>query len=113
MTIIYTHQKSKKRKPNAKQRQLAADWDELMKKYEPKKPVRNLKKVSKLPKLAIPEDRNPYNVPSLNSGHYDTFKKSNKTYTGDKMLGIGTLHKSNAVPVFSKEQAEDQANMRR
>lgn len=113
MTIIYTNQKSKKRKLNAKQRQLAADWDELMKKYEPKKPVKKLKRVSKLPKLAIPEDRNPYNVPSLNSNHYDTFKKDNKTYTGDKMLGIGTLHKSNAVPVFSKEQAEEQATMRR
>lgn len=113
MTIIHTYQKSKKRKPNAKQRQLSADWDELMKKYEPKKPVRNLKPQNKLPKLSIPEDRNPYNVPSLNSVHYDTFKKDNKKYTGDNLLGIGTLHKSNAVPVFSKEQAQDQATMRR
>jgi len=29
------------------------------------------------------------------------------------MLGIGTLHKSNAVPIFSQEEAEDQATMRR
>ena len=35
------------------------------------------------------------------------------TYTGDKMLGIGTLHKSNAVPIFSDSDAKDQANMRR
>ena len=34
-------------------------------------------------------------------------------YTGDKVKGIGTLHKSNAVPVFSEEEAKDQANMRR
>lgn len=113
MTIIYTNQKSKKRKPNAKQRQLASDWEELMKKYEPKKPLKKPKQASSIPKLTIPEGRNPYNIPSLNSKHYDTFKKDNKTYTGDKMLGIGTLHKSNAVPVFSKEQAEDQAAMRR
>ncbi len=113
MTIIYTYQKSKKRKPNAKQRQLAADWEDLLKKYEPQKPIKKSKRVTKLPKLDIPEDRNPYKVPSLNSNHYDTFKKGNKTYTGDKMLGIGTLHKSNAVPVFSKEQAQDQATMRR
>jgi hypothetical protein len=34
-------------------------------------------------------------------------------YTGDKMKGIGTLHKSNAVPIFTDEEAKDQANMRR
>jgi hypothetical protein len=33
--LIYTHQKSKKRKPTAKQRQLQADWEALIKKYEP------------------------------------------------------------------------------
>ena len=27
------------------------------------------------------------------------------------MKGIGTLHKSNAVPIFSNEEAKDQANM--
>jgi hypothetical protein len=27
--------------------------------------------------------------------------------------GIGTMHKSNAVPVFSDEQAQDIAKMRR
>jgi len=36
-----------------------------------------------------------------------------KVYTGDKMKGIGTLHKSNAVPIFTDEEAKDQANMRR
>ena len=36
-----------------------------------------------------------------------------KTYSGTKILGIGTMHKSNAVPVFSQEEAEDIAKMRR
>ena len=36
-----------------------------------------------------------------------------KVYTGTKILGIGTLHKSNAVPVFSDEEAQDIARMRR
>jgi hypothetical protein len=39
--------------------------------------------------------------------------RTKKVYTGDKMLGIGTLHKSNAVPVFSQEEALDMAKMRR
>ena len=34
-------------------------------------------------------------------------------YTGVRMLGIGQLHKSNAVPVFSQDEATDLARMRR
>ena len=35
--IIYTYQKSKKRKINAKQRELKESWEELVKKTAPKK----------------------------------------------------------------------------
>jgi hypothetical protein len=52
--------------------------------------------------------------PSLNSGLGTCTKPVHgKVYTGDKMKGIGTLHKSNAVPIFTNEEAIDQANMRR
>ena len=34
-------------------------------------------------------------------------------YTGTKILGIGTMHKSNAVPIFSNEEAQDISKMRR
>lgn len=36
-----------------------------------------------------------------------------KVYTGTKIKGIGTLHKSNAVPIFTDEEARDIAHMRR
>lgn len=36
-----------------------------------------------------------------------------KTYTGTKVKGIATMHKSNAVPVFTDEEAIDIARMRR
>jgi hypothetical protein len=36
-----------------------------------------------------------------------------KIYTGTKVMGIATMHKSNAVPVFSDEEAVDIAKMRR
>ena len=36
-----------------------------------------------------------------------------KVYTGDKVKGIATMHKSNAVPVFSDEEAIDISRMRR
>lgn len=40
-------------------------------------------------------------------------KKQEKKYTGDKLIGIGTMHKSNMVPIFKAEDAKDIANMRR
>lgn len=39
--------------------------------------------------------------------------KPSPTYTGTKIKGIGTMHKSNAVPVFSDEEAKDISRMRR
>lgn len=42
-----------------------------------------------------------------------TAKPDSKTYTGTYIIGISTTHKSNAVPVTSKEQATDISRMRR
>ena len=36
-----------------------------------------------------------------------------KVYTGTMVKGIATMHKSNAVPVFSNEEAVDISKMRR
>jgi len=41
-------------------------------------------------------------------------KRESMVYTGEqKLLGIATLHKSNMVPVFARQDAEDIAKMRR
>jgi hypothetical protein len=40
-------------------------------------------------------------------------RPADKVYTGTAMKGIGVLHKSNSVPVFSDEEAVDIARMRR
>jgi hypothetical protein len=40
-------------------------------------------------------------------------KPEEKVYTGTKLLGIATMHKSNMVPVFKAEDAADIASMRR
>ena len=46
--------------------------------------------------------------------HPSMAKKEAKVYNGErKLLGIATMHKSNMVPVFDKESAEDIAKMRR
>lgn len=111
--IIYTYQKSKKKKPNAKQRELQNSWQDLLNKY---KPMGKLKSVSKTVSLEKPPAiRQTPKYQSLNGG-VDTApatKKEKPIYTGTEMLGIGTLHKSNAVPIFNSEEARDQASMRR
>ena len=40
-------------------------------------------------------------------------KKPEKVYTGTEIIGIGQMHKSNAVPIRRKEDAKSIANMRR
>lgn len=42
------------------------------------------------------------------------FKKSNNVYTGDEIMGVATLHKSNAVPVRKgTDNAKEISRMRR
>ena len=52
-------------------------------------------------------------IPSLDTGRGVAVKKEVQQYTGTAMLGIGQLHKSNSIPVFSKEDAVDISKMRR
>ena len=40
-------------------------------------------------------------------------KPEPKVYTGDEIIGIAQMHKSNAVPIRRKKDAIDTANMRR
>lgn len=49
---------------------------------------------------------------TANSGQAAT-KVASTLYTGTKMLGIATLHKSVAVPVFEAQDAIDISQMRR
>jgi hypothetical protein len=114
--IIHGHLgKSKKRKPTAKQRELDAAWENLVKKYAPKKPIAKTKDEGFSYSLGKPARRETPYIPSLNGGveSGSATKKQSPIYTGTKVKGIGTMHKSNAVPIFSDEEARDIATMRR
>ena len=63
--------------------------------------------------LKIPDDRNPYKIKSLNSEAGYASKKPIQQYTGDAMIGISVLHKSNGIPVFRNEDVKDISKMRR
>jgi hypothetical protein len=60
-----------------------------------------------------PYRRPTQHIPSLGTGIGNGLKKQNQQYTGTLIKGIATMHKSNAVPILSKEEAISVANMRR
>ena len=64
-------------------------------------------------RVVVDPRRLTHNIPSLDTGKGLAAKKEVQQYTGTAMLGIGQLHKSNAIPVFSKEDAVDISKMRR
>jgi hypothetical protein len=62
--------------------------------------------------LTIPEGRSTRHIPSRDTGGNAT-RAAPKVYTGTKVKGIATMHKSNAVPVFSDQEAVEISSMRR
>lgn len=102
-----------------KARDLADSWQELLKKYDvpktsPKsKYIKNDQPLSSGYKLTAPPGREKTYIPSLNSGLGVATMAAKKVYTGTKVKGIATMHKSNAVPVFSDEEAVEISRMRR
>jgi hypothetical protein len=100
-----------------KARELDASWKELQKKWqveeEEKKRSRALKAPTLVYSLPIPEGRSTKHIKSLDTGGGVATLAPAKVYTGTKVKGIATMHKSNAVPVFSDEEAVDISRMRR
>ena len=62
---------------------------------------------------AILNLRQPTKYPSRDTMRGDTNKPETQSYSGNNMIGISTMHKSNSVPVFSKDEAINIATMRR
>jgi hypothetical protein len=98
-------------------RELEASWQDLLKRQgveaEEKKRARAMKAPPLDYKLSTPVGRtNTHHIPSLNTGGNATLAPA-KVYTGTKVKGIATMHKSNAVPVFSDEEAVEISRMRR
>lgn len=96
-----------------------AEWDRKLVEFErmaprfstgpynaPKKSITDF-----IPKTPPGRETNP--VPSQDTGWVTCVKVQDKEYTGTKIKGIGTMHKSNAVPVFTDDEAKDISKMRR
>jgi hypothetical protein len=100
-----------------KARELDAEWKELQKRWgveaADKKRTRAMAAEPYVSPKPTYRGADAARIPSRDSGHGNATLKPTPVYTGDKMIGIGQLHKSNAVPVFRAEDAEDIARMRR
>jgi hypothetical protein len=101
-----------------KARELDASWKELQAKWgveaEQKRQRRAMSAPSLDYKLSAPVGRTTSNhIPSRNTGDGIAAAKTAPQYTGTKMKGIGVMHKSNSVPIFSDEEAVAIATMRR
>jgi hypothetical protein len=110
--MIYAYQK--KSKPKLRPKKERDEYQAWLDKHGVGKKTKTVESPSFSYNLNVPVGRSDSrHIPSLNSGEGNTNMQTKKVYTGNKMLGIGTLHKSNAVPVFSQEEALDMAKMRR
>jgi hypothetical protein len=102
-----------------KAREQAESWEALQKKWaveaddKKRKRAMGAETLSSSYSLKIPEGRNTTaHIKSRDTGGNAVLKPS-PVYTGTKVKGIATMHKSNAVPVFSDEEAVDISKMRR
>lgn len=98
----------------AKQQYLALEQEWLQKQQSWTKLSKVVDRpVVKVKSLAV-EQTKAASIPSLNSWVTGAVSsKPNPVYTGSAVLGISVLHKSNGVPVFSREDAIDISKMRR
>ena len=98
-------------------RELEQSWRDLLKRQgveaEEKKRARAMKAPALDYRLTTPPGRTTStHIPSRDTGGNATLAPA-KVYTGTKVRGIATMHKSNAVPVFSDEEAVEISRMRR
>jgi hypothetical protein len=104
-----------------KSEQLDKDWKDLLKRQgielEEKKRKRAMSAETLSSSgygLKIPVDRNTTaHIKSLPFTGGACTVPAPKVYTGTMVKGIATMHKSNAVPVFSDQEAVDISKMRR
>lgn len=100
-----------------KARENAEAWQDLLKRYGIEQEEKRKKRAMSAPTLKSPpptyRGSDQPKIPSLPFTGGPCTKPEQKVYTGTKIKGIGTMHKSNAVPIFSDEEAVDIAKMRR
>ena len=109
--IVYVNTVSKKRKskkPTTKQLALRQSWAQILAKYDTPATYK-----SSQPKVDSTPIRHTTEASSLITMAGNCNKPQDKVYTGNAIIGLSTMHKSNIVPVFSQAEAIAHAKMRR
>jgi hypothetical protein len=101
-----------------KARMNAESWQALLDKYEIKDAATKVRPTARVATTsgyspAHDPKRSTRHIPSLDTGQGLAARPADKVYTGDAMLGVSVLHKSNGIPVFRQEDAIDISKMRR
>lgn len=110
--IIYSNQVSRKTNKQKAKQKLA--WETYLKSNGVQK-----KAAKFVPMKAVliapvrPGSMDYKSIPSVQGKTGNAVMPPKKQYTGDNIIGIATMHKSNLVPIFSNEEAIDVARMRR
>ena len=100
-------------------RALAEEWKLMQKKWGVEIDDTKRKRAMAAEIYSPPVSSNPRgvtnkNIQSLNDKITGAVSsKPAPVYTGTKVIGIGTMHKSNAVPIFSDDEAKEISTMRR
>lgn len=93
------------------------DFDDYVAYTQGNTPKRKTTEKAKTYAPSEPYVRNTTQYPSLSTSDSipgACVRKETPTYTGDLIVGIGTMHKSNLVPIMrGTKQAEEIAKMRR
>jgi hypothetical protein len=114
--------KGKKKWPSAEAKrqaeQLNQEWQELKKRHNIEQEDKRRKRAlaapvwtDTTPKHRGADDPKPKSLNTWVTGAVNI--RQTPQYTGTKIIGIGTMHKSNAVPIFSDQEAIDISRMRR
>jgi len=97
--------------------ELEAKWQDLLKRQGIEQEERSKKRALTSAPLVYnpgpPPGRETVHINSLESTWAPCVQTPNPVYTGGKIIGIGQLHKSNSVPVFSDKEAKEISSMRR
>jgi len=119
MPVYFTTTSFKKRKKqkfaNAAAAKLSRDnqesWKKLLLSHDVRKVSKNIKSDQRKPVSYRGSDLPK--IPSVKDTWEPCVRPADKVYTGNAIVGISTMHKSNAVPVFNKQAAIDISKMRR
>lgn len=109
----------KRRNPTRAEREAIASYDAMVRKWAsvPKfaRASHATSAIDHMPKLTAPPGRSSGKEhKSVDTGFNGGTKPiQGVRYTGNRLIGIGVMHKSNSVPVFSQDEAIEISTMRR